>query len=152
MKYIDAELLCKEIERMREINKKAFMAEHISADVLHGRTQAINHLFAFLDTIPEQEHPIYQLNQILLDWVREAKTDKEQEARFEAYKRFFELYDENMEQEPEQPASEGLEEEAEEWAENEAYGKSDAEFEMAYKGFIAGAEWMSIHGNDIKEL
>ena len=34
-----------------------------------------------------------------------------------------------------------LEGEAEEWAENEAYGKSDAEFEMAYKGFIAGAEW-----------
>ncbi len=34
-----------------------------------------------------------------------------------------------------------LEEVAEEWAENEAYGKSDAEFEMAYKGFIAGAEW-----------
>ena len=36
---------------------------------------------------------------------------------------------------------EGMEEAAEEWAENEAYGKSDAEFEMAYKGFIAGAEW-----------
>jgi hypothetical protein len=34
-----------------------------------------------------------------------------------------------------------LEETAEEWAENEAYEKSDAEFEMAYKGFIAGAEW-----------
>ena len=36
-----------------------------------------------------------------------------------------------------------LEEEAEEWAENEAYGKSDAEFEMAYKGFIAGAKWQA---------
>ena len=34
-----------------------------------------------------------------------------------------------------------LEEVAEEWAENEAYEKSDAEFEMAYKGFIAGAKW-----------
>lgn len=34
--------------------------------------------------------------------------------------------------------NESLEEEAEEWAENEAYGKSNAEFEMAYKGFIAG--------------
>lgn len=41
----------------------------------------------------------------------------------------------------EQPCD-GLEEEAEEWAENEAYGKSDAEFEMAYKGFKAGAQWM----------
>ncbi len=38
-----------------------------------------------------------------------------------------------------------LEEAAEEWAENEAYGKSDAEFEMAYKGFIAGAEWGAEH-------
>lgn len=28
-----------------------------------------------------------------------------------------------------------------EWGENEAYGKSDAEFEMAHKGFKAGAEW-----------
>ena len=37
--------------------------------------------------------------------------------------------------------SDDLEEEAEEWAENEAYGKPDAEFEMAYKGFKAGAEW-----------
>lgn len=36
-----------------------------------------------------------------------------------------------------------LDEETEEWAENEAYGKSDAEFEMAYKGFKAGAEWMA---------
>ena len=36
-----------------------------------------------------------------------------------------------------------LDEIAEEWAQNEAYGKSDAEFEMAYKGFKAGAEWMA---------
>lgn len=34
-----------------------------------------------------------------------------------------------------------LEEVAEEWTENEAYGKSETEFEMAYKGFIAGAKW-----------
>lgn len=40
-----------------------------------------------------------------------------------------------------QHAPEGLEEAAEEWAENEAYGKPDAEFEMAYKGFKAGAKW-----------
>lgn len=41
---------------------------------------------------------------------------------------------ESLQEEPDKD----LEEEAEEWAENEAYGKSDAEFEMAYKGFIAG--------------
>ena len=44
----------------------------------------------------------------------------------------------------EQPSIlDNLDEIAEEWAENEAYGKSDAEFEMAYKGFKAGAEWMA---------
>ena len=43
----------------------------------------------------------------------------------------------------EQPSlPDNLDEVAEEWAENEAYGKSDAEFEMAHKGFKAGAEWM----------
>lgn len=69
------------------------------------------YILAFLDTLPEQEHPIYELNQILLDWVREAKTDKEHEARFDAHKRFFELYDEYMEQEPEQPELPGIEKE-----------------------------------------
>lgn len=41
---------------------------------------------------------------------------------------------------PDPAGTSDLEEAAEEWAENEAYGKSDAEFEMAYKGYIAGAE------------
>lgn len=44
---------------------------------------------------------------------------------------------------PEEKPSEDLKEVAEEWAENEAYGKPDAEFEMAYKGFIAGAQWQA---------
>ena len=59
-------------------------------------------------------------------------------------KRFSEdCVDFNMheEKESENPVPNDLEEEAEEWAENEASGKSDAEFEMAYKGFIAGAKW-----------
>lgn len=41
----------------------------------------------------------------------------------------------------EEKLSKNLKEIAGEWAENEAYGKSDAEFEMAYKGFKAGAKW-----------
>lgn len=45
-----------------------------------------------------------------------------------------------------------LEESAEEWAENEAYGKSDAEFEMAYKGFIAGAKWQAEQDKETIEL
>lgn len=57
MALIDKDQVKAEIERMREINKKAFMAEHIREDVFHGRTQAINHLSAFLDTLPEQPEP-----------------------------------------------------------------------------------------------
>lgn len=56
MKYIDAEKLIAEIEKMREINKKAFMAEHITADVFHGRAQAINRLFEFITSL-QQEQP-----------------------------------------------------------------------------------------------
>lgn len=52
----------------------------------------------------------------------------------------FEIID-SLQQEQQEEPDKSLEEEAEEWAENEAYGKSDAEFEMAYKGFIAGAKW-----------
>lgn len=87
-----------EIERQKEINKRL-----LDGQLREGCLYAFNQVLSFLDTLPEQEHPIYALNQILLDWMREAKTDKEQEARFEAYKRFFELYDEHMVQEPEQP-------------------------------------------------
>lgn len=43
-----------EIERMREINKKAFKAEHIREGEFLGRTQAVNHLSAFLYSLPEQ--------------------------------------------------------------------------------------------------
>lgn len=98
MKYIDAEQLKAEIMRL----KLNVYDEANQFDI--GARSSLTYLDSFLDTLPEQEHPIYQLNQILLDWVREAKTDKEQEARFEAHKRFFELYDEYMMQEPEQSA------------------------------------------------
>lgn len=54
-KYINVEKLKAEIERMREINKKAFMSEHIREGVFHGRTQAINHLLAFLDTLEVED-------------------------------------------------------------------------------------------------
>lgn len=52
----------------------------------------------------------------------------------------------------EEKPSEDLKEVAEEWAENEAYGKSDAEFEMAYKGFIAGTEWQRKKDRETIEL
>lgn len=104
MKYIDANQIRAEIERLY-YNEAQKDESILAADAYKNALDAVEKL---LDTLPEQEHPIYELNQILLDWMREAKTDKEQETRFEAYKRFFELYDEYMMQEPEQPVK-GLE-------------------------------------------
>lgn len=58
-------------------------------------------LLSFLDTLQEPENPIYELNQYLINWVRDGQTDAEKDARWEAYRRFFELHDEAMMQEPE---------------------------------------------------
>ena len=55
-KYIDSEKLIAEIERMREINRKAFESEHIESGVFHGRTQAINHLWGYITSL-QQEQP-----------------------------------------------------------------------------------------------
>lgn len=55
-KYIDVERLKAEIERMREINRKALEAGHIEAGVFHGRAQTLNYLFEFIDS-PRQEQP-----------------------------------------------------------------------------------------------
>lgn len=49
------ELIKQELERMRKINRKAFEAEHIKSDIFHGRAQAINHIFEFIDSLPKEE-------------------------------------------------------------------------------------------------
>ena len=92
MKYIDADLLRKEIDR----RYNEYSAKKKTDDFIYysGMADALDLFEQFLDTLSEEP-------------------DK------------------------------SLEEEAGEWAENEAYGKSDAEFEMAYKGFIAGAKWQA---------
>ena len=106
MALIDEETIRKEIEFAKSVYSNPKRVVHGVADAFRqdGRAAMCDDILKKLDILPEQEHPIYELNQILLDWVREAKTDKEHEARFEAHKRFFELYDEYMEQGPEQPA------------------------------------------------
>jgi len=48
---------------------------------------------------PESERPkesamLETLNQVLIDWWKEGKTETERAARYEAYKRFFEIFDE----------------------------------------------------------
>ena len=107
MALIDKETIRAEIERrynatIGRLQEGNYILRK-ERDFDNGKAKAYAIILSFLDTLSEQEHPIYKLNQILLDWVREAKTDKEHEARFDAHKRVFELYDEYMEQEPEQP-------------------------------------------------
>ena len=60
MALIDKETIRKEIERMREINKKALELGHITEDMYHGRTQAQNGLLAFLDTLQEPNIELIQ--------------------------------------------------------------------------------------------
>ena len=64
MKYIDADKLIAEIERMRAINRKAFEAEHVESGVFHGRTQAINHLSEFITSL-QQEQPEVDLEEYI---------------------------------------------------------------------------------------
>lgn len=66
MKYIDADKLKAEIERMRKINRNAFEADHIKSDVFHGRAQAINHLSEFIVSL-QQEQPDVNLEN-KLEW------------------------------------------------------------------------------------
>lgn len=67
--YIPIDKLIAEIDRMRNINKKAFMAKHITADVFHGRTQAINHLFDFIISLQQEQSIIEE------DWVEKRKQE-----------------------------------------------------------------------------
>lgn len=57
MKYIDAEKLKAEIERMREINRKALEADHIGPDIFHGRAQTLNYIFEFINSLQQEPTP-----------------------------------------------------------------------------------------------
>jgi len=50
---------------------------------------------------PSGEEVMTMCNQILIDWVKEGKTPEEREQREQAHIRFFELYDEYMQEQPE---------------------------------------------------
>ena len=69
-KYIDAEKLKAEIERMRKINRKAFEADHIVSDLFHGRAQAINRLCEFITSL-QQEQPEVDLKKETMRWWKE---------------------------------------------------------------------------------
>ena len=64
MKYIDAEKLISELERMREINRKALWADHITPDEFHGRTQTINHLFELITSLQQEQINVGENNKL----------------------------------------------------------------------------------------
>lgn len=103
---IDADKIRAEIERRKEL-----WIPHKGQGVILCKEiiKQFDSLLFFLDTLQEQENSIYELNQFLINWVRDCQTDAEKDARWEAYRRFFELHDEAMMQEPESDLDEEVE-------------------------------------------
>ena len=97
---------------------------------------------------PSYSKVMETLNQVLIDWRNEAKTEEEKESRFEAHKRFFEIYDEAMmvDDEPQ-----GLDEAAKQIAYDVCKelptrwsgGDKDTVVYYAILAAIAGAKWMA---------
>lgn len=130
------ELIRAEIERRIEAIANAPSDNGVMDSINGAKGHELMTLLSFLDALPdESEQPARGYDEAYLN-EKIAKASKSWEG-VDVDK----FMDEIRGREPVTDCGE-LEEEAEEWAENEAYGKSDAEFEMAYKGFIAGAEGM----------
>lgn len=98
MKYIDAEKLIAEIERLYEIAREASYNGEIE-----GEMTAYDKILSFIASLqqeqtdlPSGEDVMTMCNQILIDWVKEGKTQKEKEQREQAHIRFFELYDDYL--------------------------------------------------------
>lgn len=129
--------LCQEIEQLRrEVDDHNYYLDNSEQALGYGL--ALNDIEKFLDALQAEERPEPYIPVYDEEYLTEKqRLFKEHHGEVDVDKMLAECrgYDEEKE-EPDK----SLEEAAEEWAENEAYGKSDAEFEMAYKGFIAGAE------------
>ena len=95
---------------------------------------------------PSYSEVMETLNQVLIDWRNEAKTEEEKESRFEAHKRFFEIYDEAImvDDEPQ-----GLDEAAEEYTKGVHNPDNFVESlikSYEFDAFKAGAKWMAEQG------
>ena len=115
MKYIDADKLIAEIEKLLARANRRTDKEHLShnsemekfgedywngyGDFAYGLLGYIHSLQQEQPELPSGEEVMTACNQILIDWVKEGKTPEEVESRKEAHSRFFELYDEYMLQE-----------------------------------------------------
>ena len=121
MKYIDAEKLKAEIERRKRFYERT--QERLHQDdpefsTSYAIASALKELRSFIISLqqkqpetPSGEEVMNMCNQILIDWVKEGKTPEEREQREQAHIRFFELYDEYMQEQQEGD----LEKEIEQW-------------------------------------
>lgn len=109
MKYIDSEKLIAEIKRYKnkaderlKIKGRSY-AEEEKDSALQNLCGNLLHFISSLQQRPETpsgEEVMTMCNQILIDWVKEGKTPEEREQREQAHIRFFELYDEYMQEQP----------------------------------------------------
>ena len=124
-KYIDAEKLKAEIEARKKVHFEDYHIKKSGNPADYGAANALTQLLPVIDSL-QQEQPevlsgediMTMCNQILIDWVKEGKTQEEKEQREQAHMRFFELYDNYLTQE--QPEVD-LEKETNNWLDSGPY-------------------------------
>ena len=103
MKYIPVDELKAEIERRKDIYIGHALCLK-ETNLIDGFDEALNIIESLQQERPETpsgEEVMNICNQILIDWVKKGKTPEEREQREQAHIRFFELYDEYMQEQPE---------------------------------------------------
>lgn len=108
MKYIEPEKLKTELESIYGNMLERTKIDKDNSDYWAGKADAYRNVIDTITSLqqeqpetPSGEEVMTMCNQILLDWVKEGKTPEEREQREQAHIRFFELYDEYMQGQPE---------------------------------------------------
>lgn len=104
-KYIPVDKLIAEIESLYDNMLKRIKIDKGNSDYWAGKADAYSNVIGIITSLqqeqpetPSGEEVMNMCNRILIDWVKEGKTPEEREQREQAHIRFFELYDEYMEQ------------------------------------------------------
>ena len=113
MKYISADkLIAKIVELRKELPNTIEHLNDEESGFARGQQYELTAIEAEILCLqqeqpetPSGEEVMTMCNQILIDWVKEGKTPEEREQREQAHIRFFELYDEYMQEQPEVPSN-----------------------------------------------
>ena len=101
MKYIPADKLIEAIEEIKKAEYENCGGVNAKTGVLQEVQELITSFQQERSETPSGEEVMNMCNQILIDWIKEGKTPEEREQREQAHIRFFELYDEYMQEQPE---------------------------------------------------